>query len=61
MANTPEIPEAKDPLEHRVADAWVNAHAPAKAIAQWTRAELGTVATLLIAWALKPSGTLSYK
>jgi len=39
----------------------VNARAPAKAIAQWTRAELGAVATLLLVWALKPSGTLGYK
>jgi len=48
-------------VSQRLADAWVNAHAPAKAIAQWTRAELDAVAGLLKAWPLKPSGTLGYK
>ncbi len=48
-------------VSQRLADAWVNAHAPAKAIAQWTRAELDSVAALLKAWPLKPSGTLGYK
>ena len=51
-------------LPQRLADAWVKAHAPengAKAIANWTRAELGHVAALLKAWRLLPSGTLGYK
>lgn len=55
---------AKALTEHvpqRLADAWVHAHTPAKAIAQWTRVELDAVAALLKAWPLKPSGTLGYK
>ncbi|TAG45851.1 MAG: NAD(P)/FAD-dependent oxidoreductase [Betaproteobacteria bacterium] len=48
----------------RLADAWAHAHAPnhgEKAITQWTRAELDSVAALLNSWSLKPSGTLGYK
>ena len=55
---------SEGPREHisqRLADAWATAHAPAKAIAQWTRAELDAVAAMLNAWPLKPSGTLGYK
>jgi predicted Rossmann fold flavoprotein len=48
-------------VSQRLADAWATAHAPEKAIAQWTRTELNAVATLLNAWPLKPSGTLGYK
>jgi predicted Rossmann fold flavoprotein len=58
---------AKALAEHvpqRLADAWTAAHAPergAKAVTQWTRAEMDGVTTQLKAWALKPSGTLGYK
>ncbi len=58
---------AKALAEHvpqRLADAWAAAHAPdggAKAINNWTRAELDQVAALLKAWRLLPSGTLGYK
>ena len=51
-------------LPQRLADAWAAAHAPengAKAINNWTRAELDSVAALLKAWRLLPSGTLGYK
>jgi predicted Rossmann fold flavoprotein len=48
-------------IPQRLADAWANAHAPAKPIADWTKAELANVATQLNAWSLKPSGTLGYK
>ncbi len=48
-------------ISQRLADAWATAHAPAKAIAQWTRPELDAVAAMLNAWPLKPSGTLGYK
>ncbi len=58
---------AKALTEHvpqRLADAWTKAHAPesgAKAINNWTRAELDQVAALLKVWRLLPSGTLGYK
>ncbi len=58
---------AKALTEHvpqRLADAWATAHAPesgAKAISNWTRAELDHVAALLKSWRLLPSGTLGYK
>ena len=55
---------AKALSEHvpqRLADAWAAAHAPQKPLAEWTRADLSHVATLLNAWPLKPSGTLGYK
>ena len=58
---------AKALTEHipqRLADAWAKAHAPesgAKAINNWTRAELDYVAALLKSWRLLPSGTLGYK
>jgi predicted Rossmann fold flavoprotein len=48
-------------VPQRLADAWANAHAPAKPIADWTKAELTSVAMQLNAWSLKPSGTLGYK
>jgi predicted Rossmann fold flavoprotein len=51
-------------VPQRLADAWTKAHAPesgAKAINQWTRAELDRVASELNAWRLLPSGTLGYK
>ena len=51
-------------VPQRLADAWAKAHAPesgAKAINNWTRAELDQVATLLKSWRLLPSGTLGYK
>jgi predicted Rossmann fold flavoprotein len=48
-------------IPQRLADAWAHAHAPAKPIADWTKAELANVATQLSAWPLKPSGTLGYK
>ena len=58
---------AKALTEHipqRLSDAWAKAHAPesgAKAINNWTRAELDCVAALLKSWRLLPSGTLGYK
>ena len=51
-------------LPQRLADAWAKAHAPesgAKAINNWTRAELDQVAAMLKSWRLLPSGTLGYK
>jgi predicted Rossmann fold flavoprotein len=51
-------------VPQRLADAWANAHTPengAKAIANWTRAELDDVAARLKSWRLLPSGTLGYK
>ncbi len=48
-------------VPQRLADAWAHAHAPAKPIADWTKAELATVSRELNAWSLKPSGTLGYK
>jgi predicted Rossmann fold flavoprotein len=48
-------------VPQRLADAWASAHAPQKEIAQWTRAELDSVAAQLKCWSLKPSGTLGYK
>ncbi len=48
-------------VPQRLADAWASAHAPQKEIAQWTRAELDSVAAQLKSWSLKPSGTLGYK
>jgi predicted Rossmann fold flavoprotein len=64
-ARRPAISSFAKPLAEvvpqRLADAWANAHAPAKPIADWTKAELTSVATQLNAWSLKPSGTLGYK
>ena len=51
-------------VPHRLADAWAKAHAPetgAKAVNNWTRAELDQAAAQLKAWRLLPSGTLGYK
>ena len=48
-------------VPQRLSDAWATAHAPTKPFAEWTKSELTSVATLLNAWRLKPSGTLGYK
>jgi predicted Rossmann fold flavoprotein len=52
-------------VPERFAQAWSSVHLPealaAKPLAQWTKAEMQTIATLLKAWPLKPSGTLGYK
>ncbi len=48
-------------VPQRLADAWANAHSPAKPIADWTKADIVNVARELNAWQLKPSGTLGYK
>ena len=48
-------------VPQRLAEAWTHVHTPASTLAQWTRAELDSVAALLNAWPLKPSGTLGYK
>ena len=48
-------------VPQRLSDAWAAAHAPSKPLAEWTKAELASVAALLNAWPLKPSGTLGYK
>jgi predicted Rossmann fold flavoprotein len=50
-----------DLIPQRLADAWANAHAPAKPIADWNKTEIANVAAQLNAWSLKPSGTLGYK
>jgi predicted Rossmann fold flavoprotein len=48
-------------VPQRLADAWAHAHASAKPLADWNKAELAAVARELNAWHLKPSGTLGYK
>lgn len=48
-------------VPQRLADAWAQAHATAKPLADWNKAEIAAVASQLNAWSLKPSGTLGYK
>ncbi len=52
-------------VPERFALAWAATHLPeglaAKPLAQWTKAEMQAIASVLKAWPLKPSGTLGYK